>query len=329
MDRFLVVTQVCHGQLIRTRFSRVFSPVVLCLLIFVNPLLGQESSSTDATNSTLTSTENAKVVATVDERSITHADVRRQLARTLGPNAQAYPEVAYKIAVRHLVDQEIVFQYLDSEKRLAGKDEIALRADRLKQELDKVDKTLKEYLAENNVTAQQLKHQVVWEISWRKFVSEKLTEEALRKYFRTHQSKFDGTRLNVAHILWKQKGSPAIEQANVVRESLLAGTQTWADAAKEFSQAASRNNAGEIGWINFDSPMPTLFSNAAYKLAVNEISPPTETAFGIHLIKCLEIEPGKRKFEDVTSQVRADASIELFKKVANQFRKNVQVDFFQ
>ena len=101
----------------------------------------------------------------------------------------------------------------------------------------------------------------------------------------------------------------------------------WETAVAHFSQAPSKHQAGEIGWIKFSHPMPPAFSEAAFRLQPGEVSPPVETTFGFHLIRCLEVKRGKTEFRDALDQVRHDAQRDLFQKIASAHRPNVKINY--
>ncbi len=61
-------------------------------------------------------------------------------------------------------------------------------------------------------------------------------------------------------------------------------------------------------------------------MEVDEISPPVTTRFGIHLIKSLEIRPGKIGWRDAIDEVREHAARTLFEQIANEYRDNVTIE---
>jgi len=145
-------------------------------------------------------------------------------------------------------------------------------------------------------------------------ISETLTvsEEELRGYYEQHQSEFvvpDKKRLS--HILFEIPEEATAEQeaeltakAEDVRQRLLQG-ETFTELAKSFSDdIASANTGGDIGFLEpglFDA----VFETAAGKLALDEISEPVRTRFGLHLIKVTELKKGSGEdFAAVQAQVK-------------------------
>ncbi len=69
---------------------------------------------------------------------------------------------------------------------------------------------------------------------------------------------------------------------------------TFEDLAKTFSNDLSASKGGELGWV-FPGDTAPEFEQAMNKLALNEISEPVESPYGMHLIEVLE-----RKSDDVS-----------------------------
>lgn len=75
---------------------------------------------------------------------------------------------------------------------------------------------------------------------------------------------------------------PTKEQADKIREEILAG-KSFAEAAKEYSSCPSSRNGGDLGYFGPGAMVPE-FDKAAFELPVNEVSEPVKTQFGWHLI---------------------------------------------
>ncbi|MBT8397995.1 MAG: peptidylprolyl isomerase, partial [Gemmatimonadetes bacterium] len=75
----------------------------------------------------------------------------------------------------------------------------------------------------------------------------------------------------------------ALAEATRIRELALEG-QDFGELAKEFSQDGSAANGGDLGWFRRGDMVPE-FEDAAFGLAINEISEPVESQFGFHVIQ--------------------------------------------
>lgn len=73
--------------------------------------------------------------------------------------------------------------------------------------------------------------------------------------------------------------------------------------------------------------MPESFSQAAFALQVGEVSPPVTTAFGIHLIHCLAVEPGQKQWTDVRDALQTATTQYLFMRLAGQLRPKAKIEY--
>ncbi|RKY56828.1 MAG: hypothetical protein DRP93_00530 [Candidatus Neomarinimicrobiota bacterium] len=100
-------------------------------------------------------------------------------------------------------------------------------------------------------------------------------------------------RIDIDHILITEKPSPeskqkTLDMINKVRNEIIAGTQSFEDAAFQYSQdPGSAEDGGDLGFVPKGTFVPE-FEKAAFALQPGEISKPIETQFGFHLIKMIE-----------------------------------------
>jgi parvulin-like peptidyl-prolyl isomerase len=109
----------------------------------------------------------------------------------------------------------------------------------------------------------------------------------------------------------------ALTLANELRERILAG-EDFAALAKAYSDDTSSGaNGGDLGWFGRNA-MVAPFEEAAFSLAVGEVSEPVKTDFGYHLIEVLERDDARPKDESQLQQERAQAfSAWLTEQMAN------------
>lgn len=104
---------------------------------------------------------------------------------------------------------------------------------------------------------------------------------------------------NLRHILIKLSEivseSDARQKADMLKERLDNGAD-FADLARQYSDDASANNGGDLGWVNPGDTVPQ-FEEAMNQLAPNEISAPVRTSFGWHIIQVLD-----RRKQDMTRE---------------------------
>lgn len=124
----------------------------------------------------------------------------------------------------------------------------------------------------------------------------------------------------VAHILLTElpgcpcEVKPLRERRDELHKQLLAGAD-FAEAARKWSMdAGSAANGGELHEpIRRDAKTVPAFEDAVFALKnPGDISPPIRTGFGVHIIKLLEIVPGRQlEYEEVETQLRDRISGEM------------------
>lgn len=104
---------------------------------------------------------------------------------------------------------------------------------------------------------------------------------------------------NTRHILIKLNEVVSEQEAKQKMDALkerLDNGEDFAELARQYSEDGSANEGGTLGWVN---PGDTVseFEKAMNNLAPEEISEPTRTPFGWHIIQVME-----RRKQDMTDQ---------------------------
>jgi len=273
------------------------------------------------------------IAAVVGDHEISIARVKRHLKSLFGNEKfdEPLPDRLLAESLEHLIRRHVVFHAVKRDGVSVGDGELRLEIEKLKDRLEEIDLPLHEYLASKKTTMAELEYEFSWRMAWQKYLEKHLTPEQLSNYFKKHRRQFDGTEMHVAHLLFasfKEDANLIRQRAAALRQKIQAGKINWEEAVRQYSDApTSSDQGGEIGWLSYEGPMPHEFCEAAMKLNVGEISPPVQTVYGIHLIKCLEIRPGKAGPRDVARPLRQEAAKFLFDSLSEKGRKSIRVEY--
>lgn len=278
----------------------------------------------------------ALTAAMVQGRAIPVSQLERELAIVVKdrklPAAELEP--LKKQVLQHAIDRLLVLHYLITTNQAASAQDVDLALARLQKKLDNEGLKQADFLKQLGQTLAEFKDQQLWELSWQGYVDKYLTAVTLEKYFDKNRRDFDGSELHVAHILLpapKQATAADREelktQAAALRKEIVDQKTTFADAAKKHSKSPTAAVGGDIGWIKRHEPMPESFSAAAFALQPGEISPPVETTFGVHLIKCLEVKSGSRTWQDAADELRPAIIRYLFRWIADKERPAAKIEY--
>ena len=260
-----------------------------------------------------------EVAASVDGYEITKARVSRYLEKKLSDKeipADMMVRLS-KEATDHLVNRHLVLLAVESSGIEIGPSQIKYEISKLEDRLKEIDKTLDDHFAETGINQTELDYEYRWQLAWEKYLEKYLTNSNLEKHYNRNRRQFDGTEVRLAHVLLSNQSENAFEKAIEIREQVTSGKISWSQAVKENSIAeSSSNQGGDVGWNNFHGPMVPRFCQAGIRLNKGEISEPVATRFGIHLIKCTDVRPGKIGLGDTRQAVKRDAMRFLFETLA-------------
>jgi peptidyl-prolyl cis-trans isomerase C len=247
--------------------------------------------------------ENEKVLASVNGKQITQADVETFIAG-MGQQGQAYrnPQ-GYEAVLEQLINQNLLL--LDAQRNLYER-EPAFKAQlsRVKDEL-LVNYAIEKTIATVNVTADDAK-----------------------KYFEENPDMFAGqATVAASHILVESE-----DEANDLLAKIQAGEITFADAAAAHSKCPSSRNGGSLGEFSRGQMVPE-FDEACFTMEVGELRGPVKTQFGYHLIQLDAINEAKPlAFSDVREELirrlTAEKQQSAYRSKLNQLKILYPVDKF-
>lgn len=276
------------------------------------------------------------VVARVDGEELCVRDVDRLVAEATGGRPvveQGLPRLRAE-ALDQLINRRLVQAELARRKLAPADNEVDAALNSLRQELQRRQISFEAYLQRNLHTEESLRRQIVWDITWRTYVLGQLSEQALQDAFQRHKKHLDGTEVRVSHILLRVPDpqdptsvQAAIDRAARIREQILAGQYTFAQAAEKYSAGPSRRRGGDLGFIPRRDRMVEAFSAAAFALEIGEMSQPVRTQFGVHLILCTDIKPGTKSWDDVRGELEVLVAREHFDALAAELRRRAKIEF--
>jgi len=271
------------------------------------------------------------VLVIVNGEKITDADLNRSFAFLKVPeNERARVRRTF---VDNLIDTRLIQQFLKSRKTVATNQEVDEQIKLFKNGLKLAGLDPEKALHENGFTTELLREMIAVPLAWKHHIDRAVTPERLKKYFDEHRAQFDGTKLQARQILIR--ANPGDEEArkaaearlNELRKQIVAKTISFEDAARDHSEAPSKEQGGDVGSFPYTGKMPVEFSREAFKMKVGEISQPFRSRFGVHLCLVTDRTPGDLSLEDVRDDVLARLSEELWKEMAAELRKTAKIEW--
>ena len=282
------------------------------------------------------SAEEDVVVATVDVEPIYARDVDRLLAKVTREqevNPATLPMLRAQV-LAEIVDRRLVLAYARRVKSGAREAEVDAALAAIKAKLAAQERSLADFLKERSLAEADLRRQITWELTWKKYLARYVTDERLAAHFNAHRHQFDGTQLSVSHILLQpaaDAGPEAVDElirrAQAIRGEITSGKMSFAEAARKHSAGPSARKGGQLGFIARRGAMVESFARAAFALEPGQVSKPVTTPFGVHLIRCNEIKPGSKQQSEVRGQLEEALARELLDKLARLQRQYTPAKF--
>lgn len=218
-----------------------------------------------------------KILATVNGKSITENDLNMAMARFPQENQAFFATEQGKAQLlEQLISFELVYKYAE-EQNLTETEEYKSQLELLKKDL-LIQAGVKNIL--DTVT---------------------VTDEEVKAFYESNPDMFKGEEsVRAKHILVDSE-----EKAKEVKAAIDGGL-SFEEAAKENSSCPSSSQGGDLGAFTRGRMVPE-FEDAAFALAIGEVSEPVKTQFGYHLIKVEEkTAEVVKSFDEVKDQLQVN-----------------------
>jgi peptidyl-prolyl cis-trans isomerase C len=203
----------------------------------------------------------------------------------------------------------------------------------------------KKKLAEHGQSFDEQKERIREGMAYQKVLDSQLagkiniTEADARKFYDENSKQFErGQQVRVSHILIKpvfeRGGDPnkAKAAARAKAQDLLKKAKSGADFAQlamSSSMCPSAPKGGDLGFFS-KGDMTPAFEEAAFKLAVGQISDIVETEYGFHIIRVTDRrEPGIIPFDEVKDSIirnlTAKKQVELTKEYIELLKSKANI----
>ena len=291
-------------------------PALLGFLAAVTLVSGQAPPAAAPKPAAAASTD--PVVLTVGTEKITRSQFEQifeQVSSQMPPERrasaqapQAKRQLAEQLAELKALAQEARRQKLD--QTADAKSQLAMRADQLIAGLlfQQISKTAKPTPAD--LKAYYDEHKTEWETVSGRHILIRMTGSAVP--LREGQKELSDEE--------------ALAKAKDLRAKIVAGGSFEELAKAESDDTGSGANGGALGEFTRGRMVPQ-FEEAAFKLAVNEVSEPVKTQFGYHVIQVQKHE--SKKMEDVQAEITEKIGPEMAQKGVEAIKSKATITFDQ
>ena len=261
-----------------------------------------------------------EMAARVGDETITRGQLAEALQRANVGTIPAGPQrrQAEAAVLEQMVNERLLRQAAARAGVAVDPVAVADQVQRMKTELAGRGVTFEDFLARTGREEAALRSQIALEIVVRQFLAARVTPEAVAQYFEQHRREVDGSLVRVSHIVLRpdigrgeQGVADCLDRAREIRNRILQGEITFAEAARAHSAGPSRRREGDCGFIPQRGVAHDEFGRQAFALAKGEMSQPFATPSGIHIVRVTETQPGRlplaRLRPQIEQQLMADA----------------------
>lgn len=306
--------------------KRYFIPLLSCLLV-ISFLRGAFSAERKH--------QNEEVIATVNGKKITQADLANRLETFRNTDAEALNTIKQEI-LDQLITDILLEEFIDKQGLVVAPEEIEREVHQIRSNITGNQKdsgqSLEKVLAAIGSNMGEFKRSIKHSLALEKYFNNKLDDRTLEKYFDGNKNLFNGESVKVRHILidtrsmkTQEEVSSALEQMKGIKREIDRGA-AFDEMAKKYSNCPSAQNGGDLGFIQRKGNLAKSFLDTAFSLRTGQVSDPVQTEFGYHLIKVTEKKEGANiKFGDVKEKVRAAVLDEETLNLLSQLHKAAQI----
>lgn len=257
-----------------------------------------------------------KIIATVDGDPITQyelreyekADIRaRQDGTRLDTAVLLDALITDRLIAKEAIEKGVIVREEDVDRYIGD----------IKQRNNLTDEQLEAALQAQGITLQAYRKQIRQEIERQQLIGREIrgkvnvTPEEVQRYYEAHLADYEmPERYRIAHIVFQVPPDATQAQIDAVRaeaqavyDQIEAGAD-FAEMAKRYSQDATGESGGELGWFEPNQLVDSL-AQAVDPLDEGEVSRPVEGPAGIHLVVVLEREQAShRDLSDLQDQIK-------------------------
>ncbi len=299
--------------------------LVWLLVVAAHPLGADEPKATKSKGTKAATKSDSPVLTRVNGQPITEADLDF-FARTLKITTDELPQRRESMMER-LIDRQLLRTFLATKKVAADPQRLDAHLTQLKTRLKARGEDFDKLLAKSGFTEETLRRELTLPLDWDAYVRQAVTDLKLRDVWQHRRHEFDGSEVRAAQIALKND-DPATDETTLaeIRQQIVSGKLTFADAAKKHSQAPSAPKGGDLGRFGFRGKQPPPYPKIAFGLKVGEISEPVRSPFGVLLLTVTERSEGQLSLEDARPEILQQLSTELQREVLEQERTKATIE---
>ncbi|MBI1972901.1 peptidylprolyl isomerase [Candidatus Woesearchaeota archaeon] len=243
-------------------------------------------------------TMDKEILAKVNGEPLYASDVEKILNQT---KQQGFPLTQEQV-LEQLIARKVLLQ--EAKKQKIKVEEASI--DKYISDLEKaIGQSIEPLLQNMSITEGEFREQVREQLTITQALAEKMqattiTDEEIEAFYEANEDDLTvPEQVNASHILVKTE-----EEAKAILKELEKGKNFGTLAREKSIDPSAKTNSGNLGFFSKGQMVPE-FETAAFALDEDELSEPTKSQFGYHIIKLHEKrEAGKLTLQETKEDIR-------------------------
>ena len=250
------------------------------------------------------------VVAKVNGQDIHDDDIIRELKKTLKnykdrgiPLTAEEEKITAKKLIENEIERALLLQKGNEINALVSDEALDKKLRKVKSSF-KSDSIFEHELKNRKLTLDQYKKELKIDLLMQQVIDReiepniKVSEKDIQSFYEKNKDKFIAekkVRASVILIKAKQGDTKAEKSARQKIESILEDIKngsSFSEMATKYSQDSLAPKGGDLGYFA-KNQIFGAFSERAFNMKVNEVSPVFKTGLGLHLLKLTDLKEGK------------------------------------
>lgn len=276
--------------------------------------------------------DTAEVLAMVNRVPITRAELELEYLSRQIP-AESRDQHRDRV-LSELVERKLIAEFLAQRKIEVPERDLENQLATLRRVVAATERDFDAAIAQLGFSEESLRQHLSLPLAWNVYVRKTVTDEQLRQEFQQHRERYDGARVRASQIVISvprdappERWTEAETTLATVRQEIVDGKLSFADAARQHSTSPSGRQGGDLGFFEYRGRLPIDISSCAFETEPNELSPVFRTSFGVHLVTTTERRPGDLSLEDVRGKVFEELSRSLWQTQVETERQQARIEW--
>lgn len=280
------------------------------------------------------------IVAVVNDDLLTDNDVQKRAELIVNSSGMAKDNKTLQVIKNHalftLIDEKLIEDEAKNLEIDVDDKDLSFAMQSIAEKNGIQLHQLKSHMKKKNIDKDELEKQIYHQLLWNKivhkrihpkiYISEREIKEhkkAIIKFFEEQKTR-DAKELNISEIvLYFSEEDNKVREIEKIAEKIyseLNKGKSFASLAKQFSQSATADNNGKIGWI-YTSQIRSEIANSLKQVKVNGVTKPIILEDGIRIIKLNK----RRGFEKLKEN---EISNENIKQIIQNKKLDIQMQAY-